>query len=332
MAPPCVSQHTCHSTRPPRFLRGCAAAGVDPSRLQIPIFMGMVGITSVCFFVVATSNNPNASGPNQPRHAGCGAGHPTSLTLTELRVAMLIRSQTTRSVSNSSRKSVNTSSSSIRSRRNRGNTLIEILVTIAIIAVLAFIAFSITSKVRAKAKSVLCIHNLRDWSMVFALASQDRNGRLPTPVNWAAISHRPYNPSPSASTPGRSPFVDYWTDDLQQSMQMQLAKRSCPCLKPGTTSTGNTAPTYMMNAQLSRPPHFLEMHESDLVRASSKILFIDGSVGGPLRISDHSEVDLWVKPSAEAHGGKVNAVFADLHVGIVDPKVLLRDWDDMMLR
>jgi len=226
---------------------------------------------------------------------------------------------------------VKTSSSSIRARRYRGVTLVEILVTITIIAVLAFLAFSITSKVRAKAKSVLCIQNLRDWSMVFALAAQDRNGRLPTPVNWAAISHRPYNPSPSAPTPGRSPFVDYWAVDLQQSMKMQLTKRSCPCLKAETNSTGNSAPTYMMNAQLSRPPHFLEMHESDLLRASSKILFIDGSVAGPLRISDRSEVDLWVKPSAEAHGGKVNAVFADLHVGIVDPKVLSRDWDNFMV-
>ena len=211
-------------------------------------------------------------------------------------------------------------------------TLIEILVTITIIAALAFLIFAITAKVRYKAKSVLCIQNLRDWSMVFALASQDRNGRLPTPVNWAAISNRPYNPSPSASTPGRSPFVDYWAVDLQQSMQMQLSKRSCPCLKAGTNSFGHTAPTYMMNAQLSRPPHFLEMHESDLLRASSKILFIDGSVGGPLRISDHSEVDLWVKPSAEAHGGKVNAVFADLHVSPIDPKIVSRDWDDLMLR
>jgi len=227
---------------------------------------------------------------------------------------------------------VNTSSPSIRARRNRGITLIEILVTISIIAILAFLVFAITSRVRTKAKSVLCIQNLRDWSMVFALASQDRNGRLPTPVNWAAISNRPYNPSPSASTPGRSPFVDYWSHDLQQAMQMQLVKRSCPCLKGGTNSTGNTAPTYMMNAQLSRPPQFLEMNESDLTRASSKILFIDGSVGGPLRISDPSEVDLWVKPSAEAHGGKVNAVFADLHVGIITPEILLRDWESLMLR
>lgn len=225
-----------------------------------------------------------------------------------------------------------TSSSSIKTRRIRGFTLPEILVTITIIAALAFLIFAITSKVRAKAKSVLCIHNLRDWSVVFASATQDRNGRMPTPVNWAAISNRPYNPDPSASTPGRSPFVDYWAVDLQQAMAMQLTKRSCPCLKPGTNSTGNTAPTYMMNAQLSRPPQLLEMHESDILRASSKILFIDGSVGGPLRISDRSEVELWVKPSAEAHGGKVNAVFADLHIGIVDPKILSRDWDDLMLR
>jgi prepilin-type N-terminal cleavage/methylation domain-containing protein/prepilin-type processing-associated H-X9-DG protein len=226
---------------------------------------------------------------------------------------------------------VKTPSSSIRARRCRGITLIEILVTITIIAVLALLIFAITTRVRAKAKSVLCMQNLRDWSMVFARSSQDRNGRLPTPVNWAAISHTPYNPSPSASTPGRSPFVDYWADDLRQAMDMQLAKRSCPCLKPGTNSTGNSAPTYMMNAQLSRAPRFLEMHESDLLRASGKILFIDGSVGAPLRISDRSEVDLWVKPAAEAHGGKVNAVFADLHVGTIDPEVLLRDWDDLMV-
>jgi prepilin-type N-terminal cleavage/methylation domain-containing protein/prepilin-type processing-associated H-X9-DG protein len=227
---------------------------------------------------------------------------------------------------------VKTLPSSTKIRRKRGITLIEILVTITIIAVLAFIVFAMTTRVRAKAKSVLCIQNLRDWSVVFARSSQDRNGRLPTPVNWAAISNVPYNPSPSAPTPGRSPFVDYWADNLQQAMLMQLNKRSCPCLKSESNSSGNRMPTYMMNTQLSRPPQFLEMHETDMLRASAKILFIDGSAAGPLRISDHSEVDLWVRPAAEAHGGKVNAVFADLHVGTIEPHTLSKNWDDLMVR
>jgi prepilin-type N-terminal cleavage/methylation domain-containing protein/prepilin-type processing-associated H-X9-DG protein len=223
------------------------------------------------------------------------------------------------------------SPSSIASTRRRaGFTLIELLVVIAIIAVLALVGFMAASKMRYKAKTVQCVQNLRDWSVVFARCAQDRNGRLPTPTNWAAISNTPYNPT-SSDNPGRSPFVDYWSDDLQEAFTMQLAKRACPCLKDGTTPGGNRAPTYMMNWRLSRAPQYLELHVDDLIRPSIKVLFIDGNVGAPLRISNKADVTKWVGPAAKYHGGKVNAVFADLHVGAVDPKELSKKWNEFML-
>ncbi len=214
-------------------------------------------------------------------------------------------------------------------KNRRGFTLVELLVVIAILVVLALVGFAAAAKIRTKAKTVQCIQNMRDWSIVFARCSQDRNGRLPTPLNWAAISNTPYNAT--APNPGRSPFVDYWSDNIQEAFAMQLKKRSCPCLDVKATPGTNPPPTYMMNWRLSRAPQYLEMFETDLTRPAAKIFFIDGNVGAPFRISSKNEITKHIIPASEKHGGKVNAVFADLHVAPVDPTELSKKWNDFML-
>lgn len=213
--------------------------------------------------------------------------------------------------------------------RKFGFTLVELMVVIVIIVVLASLVFVLGARVRKKANSMACFQNLRDWSLVFANCASDNNGRLPTPQNWAAISHTPYDPN--AKDPGRAPFVDYWNDDIEVAFRMQLEKRGCPCQKDSLSPSGNPAPNYMMNWRLSKAPRYLEANLATVRRSSNKILFIDGNPGCPLRITNASDVSKWIEPAADVHGGTVNAIFADLHVGQIRPQELADNWKEMVL-
>lgn len=213
----------------------------------------------------------------------------------------------------------------------KGFTLVEILVVIAILAVLAALIVGVTAKVQRKARSVGCLNNLRAWAVNFQNCAADRNGQLPTPTNWAAISHQPYNPDPDADNPGRSPFVDYWAEDLDEAFAIQLERRACPCLEEAVSPSGNRAPTYMMNNRLSsRESGYLRLLPYQIERPARKILFIDGNVGAPLLVEGQNVLDEFIKPAAEIHGGTVNAIFADLHVEQVQPNELRDNWKDMM--
>jgi prepilin-type N-terminal cleavage/methylation domain-containing protein len=64
--------------------------------------------------------------------------------------------------------------------RGSGFTLIELLVVIAIIALLMGVLVPALGRARRIARTIGCQANLRQWSTVFALYTQDGGGRLPT--------------------------------------------------------------------------------------------------------------------------------------------------------
>jgi prepilin-type N-terminal cleavage/methylation domain-containing protein/prepilin-type processing-associated H-X9-DG protein len=63
-------------------------------------------------------------------------------------------------------------------RRHPGFTLIELLVVIAIIAILAAILFPVFAQARDKARTSMCISNIRQVSLAFVMYRQDYDGRM----------------------------------------------------------------------------------------------------------------------------------------------------------
>jgi len=64
--------------------------------------------------------------------------------------------------------------------RRRAFTLIELLVVIAIIALLMSILMPSLQRVRKQARAVACLSNLKQWSLIWHMYTEDYNGRFNT--------------------------------------------------------------------------------------------------------------------------------------------------------
>ena len=78
--------------------------------------------------------------------------------------------------------------------KTKGFTLIELLVVIAILTLLMAILLPVLRRVRNQARTVTCQANLKQWSQILALYTEDYQGRLPPslPAAFLLLLRGPY--------------------------------------------------------------------------------------------------------------------------------------------
>jgi prepilin-type N-terminal cleavage/methylation domain-containing protein len=74
-------------------------------------------------------------------------------------------------------------------KREKGFTLIELLVVIAIIALLMAILMPSLARVRKQAQAVTCMSQIKTWSLVYKLYTDDNNGFFPE--GWGYADQHP---------------------------------------------------------------------------------------------------------------------------------------------
>lgn len=188
-----------------------------------------------------------------------------------------------------------------RARKTRAFTLIELLTVIGIIAILAAILIPVISKVRASANTVSCVSNLRQLGAAVQLYTQDY-GNFPYP-NAGADPERP-NPIWFVHL---LPFVDQ-----EKLIQPDSIYHCVECANTHPTRVGQR--TYGYNGQMGGVKPLEVMKPAETVVIGDGVLAVSAEESGgsnsywffELRVFDARDF---------VHGGKVNLLFADGHVG-----------------
>jgi prepilin-type N-terminal cleavage/methylation domain-containing protein/prepilin-type processing-associated H-X9-DG protein len=193
-------------------------------------------------------------------------------------------------------------------------TLVELLVVIAIITVLAGMLFPVFAEARRRAGRTVCLSQMRQMGMAYALYVQDYEEQLPY---W-------YH----ASDPRPAPFGPrvYWTEYLQpylrcasvfrdQSAQWKGSEKGrladYVLLTWGPNGRGTIEEPYYRWP--GSPPSMPPLSLTSVVRPTETICILDGwcSTGGATVESWGSSG--WSNSAKLRHGTGMNAAFVDGH-------------------
>ena len=230
--------------------------------------------------------------------------------------------------------------STTKAKRASAFTLIELLVVIGIILVLAGIGFPMVQSSLATSRRTQCVANLKTWASVIQGYAADNNNQIHwCPNNVTADNGQIDEAWPSKDT--RNPYLKYFSTNTTEAQRMIGLARSCPAHRvvvgsdatepeigyafirphsatpsgaPGTRWTDGNKKIRMHS--LSKPSQFLLMTDCWHRPPGGADGWVEAGRTKP------GGIDLKIKPICDGssgqkvrHGGKVNVLFADFHIG-----------------